>query len=64
MTEALDEGPFFHGTKAAMQSGELLAAGFRSNYRPEILMIHIYFKALAGAPQALTPGRALGSRPS
>ena len=54
MTEALDDGPFFHGTTAAMQSGELLAAGFRSNYRPEIIMNHIYFTALVGT---LSPSR-------
>ncbi len=48
MSQALDDGPFFHGTKAAMQPGELLAAGFRSNYRPEIIMNHIYFTALVG----------------
>ena len=48
MTEALDDGPFFHGTKAAMQPGALLAAGVRSNYRPEIVVNHIYFTALVG----------------
>lgn len=42
----LDEGPFFHGTKAALQVGDLLSAGYRSNYRPEIVMNHIYFTAL------------------
>ncbi len=43
----LDEGPFFHGTKADLRVGELLTAGFRSNYRPEVVMNHIYFTALA-----------------
>jgi hypothetical protein len=42
----LDEGPFFHGTKADLRVGELLRAGFRSNYRPEVVMNHIYFTAL------------------
>jgi rifampin ADP-ribosylating transferase len=42
----LDEGPFYHGTIADMQVGELLTAGRRSNYRPEITMNHIYFTAL------------------
>lgn len=46
MAEALDEGPFFHGTKAALSPGDLLTAGFASNYRPEIIMNHIYFTAL------------------
>jgi hypothetical protein len=49
-SEALDDGPFFHGTKADLRHGDLLAAGFRSNYRPEVVMNHIYFTALpAGA---------------
>jgi rifampin ADP-ribosylating transferase len=42
----LDDGPFFHGTKADLQVGDLLSAGFRSNYRPEIVMNHIYFTAV------------------
>jgi len=54
-----DEGPFFHGTKADLQPGELLTAGFRSNYRPEIVMNHIYFTALrdgAGLAAELAAG--------
>ena len=46
MSDVLDEGPFFHGTKADLRVGELLTAGFRSNYRPEVVMNHIYFTAL------------------
>ncbi len=46
MTDVPDLGPFFHGTKADLQVGDLLTAGFRSNYRPEIVMNHIYFTAL------------------
>ncbi len=46
VTGALDDGPFFHGTAAALGPGELLAAGFRSNYRPEVVMNHVYFTAL------------------
>ncbi|MBT2274423.1 NAD(+)--rifampin ADP-ribosyltransferase [Rhodococcus qingshengii] len=46
MSELLDEGPFFHGTIADLRVGELLTAGRRSNYRPEIVMNHIYFTAL------------------
>jgi rifampin ADP-ribosylating transferase len=45
VSDALDEGPFFHGTKADLQVGELLTAGFRSNYRPEVVMNHVYFTA-------------------
>ena len=46
MDEALDEGPFFHGTKADLRVGDFLTAGFRSNYRPEVVMNHVYFTAL------------------
>lgn len=47
MTTPLDPGPFFHGTKADLGDGDLLTAGFRSNYRPEVVMNHVYFTALA-----------------
>jgi len=43
----LDAGPFFHGTKANLQIGDLLTAGFRSNYRDSVMMNHIYFTALS-----------------
>jgi rifampin ADP-ribosylating transferase len=46
MTEKLDAGPFFHGTVADLRAGDLLTAGFRSNYRPEVVMNHVYFTAL------------------
>lgn len=61
MSEVLDEGPFFHGTKADLRVGEVLTAGFRSNYRPEVVMNHIYFTALidgAGLAAELAPGPA------
>jgi hypothetical protein len=57
--DVLDEGPFFHGTKADLRVGDLLTAGFRSNYRPEIVMNHIYFTALrdgAGLAAELAAG--------
>jgi len=56
MSEA---GPFFHGTKAELRVGDLLTAGFRSNYRPEIVMNHIYFTAMmdgAGLAAELAAG--------
>ncbi|WP_435203661.1 NAD(+)--rifampin ADP-ribosyltransferase [Janibacter sp. GS2] len=46
MPTPLDEGPFFHGTIATLGVGDLLTAGRPSNYRPEIVMNHIYFTAL------------------
>ncbi|GAA4171303.1 NAD(+)--rifampin ADP-ribosyltransferase [Gryllotalpicola koreensis] len=57
--DVLDDGPFFHGTKADLRVGDLLTAGFRSNYRPEIVMNHIYFTALrdgAGLAAELAAG--------
>ena len=59
MSDALDDGPFFHGTKADLQVGDLLVAGFRSNYRPEVVMNHIYLTALrdgAGLAAELAAG--------
>jgi hypothetical protein len=58
-TEVLDSGPFYHGTKADLRVGDLLTAGFPSNYRPEVVMNHIYFTALvngAGLAACLAPG--------
>jgi len=59
VSDARDDGPFFHGTKAELRPGDLLTAGFRSNYRPEIVMNHIYFTAVAdgaGLAAELAPG--------
>ncbi|MGA5542664.1 NAD(+)--rifampin ADP-ribosyltransferase [Mycobacterium sp. NPDC051198] len=59
MDEVLDDGPFFHGTKADLRVGDHLTAGFRSNYRPEVVMNHIYFTALrdgAGLAAELAAG--------
>ena len=59
MGEALDDGPFYHGTKAQLEVGDLLTAGFRSNYRPEVVMNHVYFTALpdgAGLAAELAAG--------
>jgi len=54
------KGPFYHGTRADLQIGDLLTAGGGdSNYRPELKMNHIYFTALvngAGLAAALARG--------
>jgi tetratricopeptide (TPR) repeat protein len=42
-----DKGPFYHGTKADLQIGDLLTAGNESNYKSELKMNHIYFTAIA-----------------
>ena len=58
-TDVLDNGPFYHGTKADLKVGDLLTAGFRSNYKSEVIMNHIYFTALvngAGLAAALAKG--------
>ncbi len=57
-----DKGPFYHGTKADLQTGELLTAGGSSNYKTELKMNHIYFTALvngAGLAAALAKGDGL-----
>lgn len=41
-----DPGPFFHGTRAVLQPGDLLVAGGQSNYQSDLTMNHIYFTAL------------------
>jgi tetratricopeptide (TPR) repeat protein len=54
-----DKGPFYHGTKADLQVGNLLTAGGDSNYQSELKMNHIYFTALvngAGLAAALAKG--------
>lgn len=59
MGEPLDEGPFYHGTKADLREGDLLTAGFRSNYKPDVVMNHVYFTALpdgAGLAAEIAPG--------
>ena len=61
--QILDNGPFYHGTKADLQIGDLLTAGFGSNYHPEIIMNHIYFTALqngAGLAAELAQGDGNG----
>ncbi|HEY9178223.1 MAG TPA: NAD(+)--rifampin ADP-ribosyltransferase [Flavipsychrobacter sp.] len=54
-----DKGPFYHGTRADLQTGDMLTAGRMSNYKEEFLMNHIYFTAIvngAGLAAALAKG--------
>lgn len=45
-----DQGPFYHGTNAALSVGDQLTAGHESNYQSGLIMQHIYFTSfLAGA---------------
>lgn len=59
VSQPTDSGPFYHGTRAQLNSGDLLTAGRVSNYQSELVMNHIYFSALAGGAglaAALAPG--------
>jgi hypothetical protein len=52
-------GPFYHGTRADLQVGDLLTTGGNSNYKTDLIMNHIYFTALvngAGLAAALAKG--------
>jgi len=54
-----DNGPFYHGTRADLQIGDLLTPGGNSNYKDDLIMNHIYFTALAngaGLAAALAKG--------
>lgn len=54
-----DDGPFYHGTRADLQVGDLLTVGSDSNYKSGLMMNHIYFTALAngaGLAAALAKG--------
>ena len=58
-SEPSDEGPFYHGTKADLQVGDLLVAGGSSKYEEDLVMNHIYFTAIAngaGLAAALANG--------
>ena len=57
------KGPFYHGTKVDLKTGDLLTPGFNSNYDPTVVMNHIYFTALTnGAGLADTPESPLDGR--
>ena len=56
-----DVGPFYHGTKADLKVGDLLIAGGTSNYKPDLIMNHIYFTAnINGAGLAATLAKGEG----
>ncbi|MYT69651.1 MULTISPECIES: NAD(+)--rifampin ADP-ribosyltransferase [unclassified Streptomyces] len=46
MNEMLVEGSFFRGRKAALLVGDHLITGFRSNYRPDVVVNHISSTAM------------------
>lgn len=54
-------GPFYHGTRADLAVGELLTAGFTSNYHAGVVMNHIYFTTLSkGAGLAAEVAKGAG----
>jgi len=59
LSQPEDRGPFYHGTRAQLSTGDLLNPGRVSNYQSDVVMNHIYFTALAsgaGLAAALAPG--------
>jgi hypothetical protein len=59
MNNPSDKGPFYHGTKADLKVGDLLTAGYGSNYKSDLKMNHIYFTALVNGA-GLAAGLAKG----
>ncbi len=47
--KVLDEGPFYHGTKAELKLGELLEPGYKSNYGQMEKAKYIYLTATINA---------------
>lgn len=48
-SEILDKGPFYHGTKADLQPGELIVSGNRSNYGKKDKANYVYFSSTVDA---------------
>ena len=48
-SEAKDPGPFYHGTKADLKPGDLLEAGYSSNYGERKQANYIYLTATLDA---------------
>ena len=46
MTQPTDPGPFFHGTKAALEVGDELVPGYGSNFQEGRVSNNIYFTSL------------------
>jgi len=44
-----DSGPFYHGTKACLKAGDLLKAGFSSNYGEQKKANYVYLTATLDA---------------
>ncbi|WP_312061469.1 NAD(+)--rifampin ADP-ribosyltransferase, partial [Anaerotignum sp.] len=62
MNQLLDEGPFYHGTKADLKVGDLLDPGYNSNYGKRKKANYVYLTetmdaAVWGAELASGDGR-------
>ena len=65
-TGRIEDGPLYHGTAAALEPGDLLVPGRPSNYRPDVVMNHVYVTALrdgAGLAAELAVELAGGGTP-
>ncbi len=49
MNNPLDFGPFYHGTKADLQIGDVLEPGYNSNYGEQAKANFVYFTATLDA---------------
>jgi len=49
MTDPLDAGPFYHGCKADLKTGDLLVPGFITNYGTGKTSNFVYFAANSGS---------------
>jgi rifampin ADP-ribosylating transferase len=49
MNKPLDQGPFYHGTKAELTKGDFLSPGYNSNYGKRKKSNFIYFTATMDA---------------
>src|SRR3954469_21409143 len=45
MTAAASPGPFYHGTKADLKEGDLIGAGYASNYGKRKTAAYVYLSA-------------------
>ncbi len=54
--EILDNGPFYHGTKANLKIGDLINIGFSSNYGKGKKANFVYMTAILGAELAAGNG--------
>ena len=69
-TDARLQGPFYHGTRADLKPGDLIAPGRASNYGSRRLAVHVYLTATLDAAiwgaelaQGAAPGASIWLNP-